>query len=175
MLMAPITPAASSNDAASQNRFTAADDHAPVPPISRHRGQGGRGRGLVVALDDPRPASADGNPRPPADRLAARPRGGLVAAIACGALLLATGWLGLSLRAATSDQAALRAQRAAATRALAEARAQTRTLTLQRDRARRTAIAAQARAQRLAQARQAQGQRTQRPTDAARKVNRDRR
>jgi hypothetical protein len=173
--MAPITPAASSNGAATHNLFTAPGDHTPAPPVTGNGSRRGRGRGLVVALDDPQPASADGNPQPPADHVVTRPHRALVAFMAWVALLLATCWLGLSLRAATSDQAALRAQRAAVMRALADARAQTRTLTLQRDQARRTATAAQARAQRAARARQARAQGTQRRSVDPRKSSRARR
>ena len=201
-MASPTHTGSARNGARTTNLFCDADAPAAAPtPPANDAGRRGRGRGLVVTVDDRaagaggraearfirhptglagvgpalqrRAARADRNAKRLLKRIGAQRYGALVAFVAVAALLLAVSWLGLSLRAANSARGHLRDQRAAATRALTDARAQTRVPTSERDRARRAAVAAhtgQVRAQRAARSWRARAERAQRQLAAARKA-----
>ena len=165
--MARSTQTASSNGAGARNLFCETEEHPAPAPTKRSTGR--CGRGLIVAIDEPaaapgetgaprftrassgldlpaiarqRAARAERNAQRLLARITARRYGALAALAVAGALLLAISGLGLSLGWAANERDHLRDQRAAATRALTAARAQTRAVSVQRDRARRAATAA---------------------------------
>ena len=162
-MTSPAQPGAARNGARRANLFFDPDVDTPVQaatPAAGGGGRRGRGRGLVVAVDDVPPgaggssearfmrasgglgalpasarrraAAADRNARRLLQRIARQRYGALMAFVVVAALLLAISWMGLSLRSASADRARLQDQRAAAARAL----------TAERDRARRAAVTA---------------------------------
>ena len=204
-MASPTHTGSARNGARTTNLFCDADAPAAAPtPPANDAGRRGRGRGLVVTVDDRaagaggraearfirhptglagvgpalrrRAARADRNAKRLLKRIGAQRYGALVAFVAAAALLLAVSWLGLSLRAANSARDHLRDQRATATRALTAARAQTRVVGAQRDRARRAATAAhtgQVLAQGSRRTWKQRAERAQRPLTATRKAAKD--